>query len=172
MKWEWGGAISRHLSRSQKDYAIINIKTTLWRYHLLFRIDITFNYDFITTTWNVCVFYINMHFPWNGCHFEFGSQFWSYINVYKIETFLMLDRTFSHNLIYLLQVIALCRSLKRFFSIKSILEITANATLKRKIRERNIPGIMCTYTSRQRLPTMLPAFNKMFRCSHIFEMGS
>ena len=24
-----GGAISRHLSRSQKDYAIINIKTTL-----------------------------------------------------------------------------------------------------------------------------------------------
>lgn len=113
-----------------------------------------------------------MHFPRNGCHFEFGSQIWSYINVYKIETFLMLDRTFSHNLIYLLQVIALCRSLKRFFSIKSILEITANATLKRKIRERNKPGIMCTYTSRQRLPTMLPAFNKMFRCSHIFEMGS
>ena len=44
-----------------------------------------------------------MHFPRNECQFEFGGHFGSDINVYKIETFLMLDITFAENFIDLLQ---------------------------------------------------------------------
>ena len=49
------------------------------------------------------MFRINMHFPRNDCQFEFGGHFGSDINVYKIETFLMLDITFAENFIDLLQ---------------------------------------------------------------------
>ena len=58
------------------------------------------------------MFNIDIHFPRNGRHFEFGSQFESYISDYKTETFLMPNEYFVDSFISLLQEIVLCTSLK------------------------------------------------------------
>ena len=73
---------------------------------------------------------------------NFGGHFGSYINYYKSETFLMLNKAFVGNSISLLQEIVLCRCLKKILNqIAAILELATIATLKRKIRDGNIPGI-------------------------------
>ena len=95
-----------------------------------------------------------MHFPKNGRHFEFWWPFGSYVNYYKSETFLLAYKTFVDIFICVLQVIVLCRWLKKNFSIAAILELAAIAALKRNIRDGNIPVIT------ENIYTMLPAFNK------------
>ena len=84
--------------------------TTFVKYHLLFTIAKTFNYDFIT----VCV--LNQYA--NGRNFEFWRYFGSYINYYKSETFLMPYKTCIGIFINLLQEIVSSKCLKRFFLIK------------------------------------------------------
>ena len=74
---------------------------------------------------------------------NFGGHFGSYINYHISETFLLLNETSVDIFICALQEIVLCRWLKKIFlnPIADILELTAIATLKQKIRDGNIPGI-------------------------------
>ena len=69
---------------------------------------------------------------------NFGGHFGSYINYYKSETFLMPNKSFVDIFIGLLQEIVLCRCLNRFFQSN---RGHHGSTLKRKIRDGNIPGI-------------------------------
>ena len=67
-----------------------------------------------------------MHFQKNVRHFEFGGHFGFYIDYYRSETFLMLNKTSTSvdNFIGLSQEIVLCRCFKRFFNpVETILEL-------------------------------------------------
>ena len=75
--------------------------------------------------------------------FNLVANFWSYLNYFKSETFLIPNKTFVEIYIGLLQDIVLCRCFKKIFlnQIAAILGLAAITTFKRKIRDGNIPGI-------------------------------
>ena len=76
----------------------VYITTTPFKYRLIFRMDITFNYDFIKTLKISCFVSVSI-FKESDPRIEFAGHFGYYINYFKFETFIMPNEFFEDNFI-------------------------------------------------------------------------